>query len=166
MSQNCPCMSPHIYKQVASSNNHHEQDKDKTNRDGGVDNLDVRLLDEDLARLEAELLDLLLRDGLAPQQLLDLAASTTVSVGTMYVVSCFSSLWCCSCATRTYLSRSLGILSFCQGFTKAEAEAKSSHDTTQCGEGSKSCLWHQGPTVREKVDRVGRRRRRRGRRRV
>lgn len=67
-------MSPHIYKQVASSNNHHEQDKDKTNRDGGVDNLDVRLLDEDLARLEAELLDLLLRDGLAPQQLLDLTA--------------------------------------------------------------------------------------------
>lgn len=34
-------------------------------------------------------------------------------------------------------------------------------------EGSKSCLWHQGPTVREKIDRdrdrVGRRRRRRRR---
>lgn len=72
-------MSPHIYNQVASSNNHHEQDKDKTDRDGRIDDLDVRLLDEDLARLEAELLDLLLRDGLAPQQLLDLAASARVS---------------------------------------------------------------------------------------
>lgn len=60
-------MSPHIYNQVASSNNHHEQDKDKTDRDGRIDDLDVRLLDEDLARLETELLDLLLRDGLAPQ---------------------------------------------------------------------------------------------------
>lgn len=68
-------MSPHIYSQVASSNNHHEQDKDKTDCDGRIDDLDVRLLDEDLARLEAELLDLLLRDGLAPQQLLDLAES-------------------------------------------------------------------------------------------
>lgn len=72
-------MSPHIYNQVASSNNHHEQDKDKTDRDGRIDDLDVRLFDEDLARLEAELLDLLLRDGLAPQQLLDLAASARVS---------------------------------------------------------------------------------------
>lgn len=100
-------MSPHIYNQVASSNNHHEQDKDKTDRDGRIDDLDVRLFDEDLARLEAELLDLLLRDGLAPQQLLDLAESRCQPF--FYEVS--------ERATRTYLSRSLGILSsFCQGF--------------------------------------------------
>ena len=40
--------------------------------DGGVDALHVALLDEDLHGLEAERLDLRLREGLAPLQLLDL----------------------------------------------------------------------------------------------
>jgi hypothetical protein len=41
-------------------------------RDGGVDALDVALLDEDLHGLEAERLDLRLRQRLAPLELLDL----------------------------------------------------------------------------------------------
>jgi hypothetical protein len=40
--------------------------------DGGIDALDVALLDEDLHGLEAERLDLRLRERLAPLQLLDL----------------------------------------------------------------------------------------------
>ena len=48
--------------------------REETDGDGRVDPLDVCLLDEDLSRFEAEVLDLLLGYRLAASQLLDLPA--------------------------------------------------------------------------------------------
>jgi len=56
--------------------------KRKTDGDGGVDDLDVALLDENFARFQAQPFDLFLRDGLAASQLLDLPGEDSyVGVG-------------------------------------------------------------------------------------
>lgn len=104
ISQNWPCMSPHIYNQSVKSTILTAEERDKeTNGNRSIDNLDVRLLDEDLARLETELLDLLLRDGLAPQQLLDLAESRYQRLSAKY-------------ARIRHALTCPGRWAFCQGF--------------------------------------------------
>ena len=50
-----------------------ERPSERAHRHGGVDPLHVGLFDEDLSRLEAELLDLCLGDVLAPSELFNLS---------------------------------------------------------------------------------------------
>ena len=74
---------------------------ERAHRHGGVDPLHVGLLDENLSRLEAELLDLGLGDVLAPSELFNLSVHACVCQP--------STVWLthpCPCMP-TYLSRSL-----------------------------------------------------------
>lgn len=91
--------------------------------DGSVDNLHVRLLDQQLARLMAELADRQLRDRLAGPQLRDCAVREGGRVSRGLYVSCIS----VSRSHSRSLSRSLSSLALTQSLTQSLNHSPAGH---------------------------------------